>query len=302
MQKQMALLFSVVRTAGAGLLAALALSAHAEGRKVPVTMIDGLPVIAVQLGAVKVDFLLDTGGQIGITVPDPLITGATKVALSGGEQKMTDAAGHVYLVRKVVAQSVRVGDAELGPVDGLVNYQWGLSVGKEGAPEVTKKGVIGLKALAIKNVLFDIAAGSVSLYDRGTQGPDVSGWKRAKFEYDARGVVLRIVVNGVGAAMSLDTAATNSMIRKDAKLFSKTRSPCVGKKPDASFCGMATLKVDAEGQEPGVGSIEAAVVQMGAVPFDGLLGIDFFQSRRVYLDFESSTAFIQDVPRRRGKK
>jgi hypothetical protein len=61
--------------------------------------------------------LLDTGGQIGITVPEPLINGATKVKLRDEWQKTGDAAGHTFSVQKLTATSVALGAAELGPVD-----------------------------------------------------------------------------------------------------------------------------------------------------------------------------------------
>ena len=135
------------------------------------------------------------------------------------------------------------------------------------------------------------------LFDKGEpRRPDVAGWRSVPFTYDKSGVVIQIVVNGATAAMSLDTAATTSMLRKDAKLFASISSPCVGKPPAASFCGMKRLGGVQAGKS-NLGSLTVAVVQMGGVPFDGLLGIDFFLARKVFIDFESKLIFIQDATR-----
>lgn len=286
-----------------GLLMALATGTPLcmAAEKVPLRFMDTLPVVQVQLGDVKADFLLDTGGQIGITVPAPLINGATRVAVRDEFQKTGDAAGHAFSVQKLTASSVVVGAAQLGPVDGLVNYKWGLSVGPEGPPEVTKKGVIGLKALASRNLLLDVPHDSMTLFDKGGKdAPDLTGWSKAPFEYDARGIVVKFMVNGVEAAMSLDSAATSSMVRKDAAVFTKTRSPCMPRKKE-SFCGMTTLP-SLESGGVSFGSIQVAVVQMGGVPFDGLLGIDFLRTRMVYIDFDAHLLYVKAVQKHRANR
>jgi len=46
-----------------------------------------------------------------------------------------------------------------------------------------------------------------------------------------------------------------------------------------------------------IGDLTVAVAQLQGVPFDGLLGIDFFLARKVFIDFEFKTLFIQDSSR-----
>ena len=276
-------------TVAAGCIASAAVAAHTT---VPVQFIDGLPVVTVTLGDLRADFLVDTGGQIGITVPQPLAVAAAEVTLSADFEKREDAAGHVASVQKLTARSVVVGGAELGPVEGLVNYQWGLSVGDEAAPSVTKKGVIGFKALSAKNILFDFPHNALVLFDRHEGGsPDVAGWEKTPFEYDARGVIVKIQVDGIDAALSLDTAATNSMIKRNALLFSKHKSRCAKKEAAEQFCGILNLEAKANGAS--LGRMQFAVVQMGDIPFDGLIGSEFFNSHRVFVDFDSKTLYVE---------
>lgn len=262
--------------------------------QVPVRFIDGLPVIEVRLGDIKADFVLDTGGQIGITVPPPLINAATRVSLQDERQKRGDAAGNIFFVQSLRASSVRVAQADLGAVSGLVHYKWGLKVGDPDAPEVTRKGAIGLKALESRNALLDLPHGRLALYPRDANDrPAMKGWHRIPFEYDARGIVVTLNVNGVPMTMALDTAATTSMVSKEAGIFNRTRSPCAHKAKDVGFCGMTVLRqIEAEGKS--FGPLTVAVVKMAGVPFEGLLGIDFFRAQVVFIDFDAKALFIRD--------
>ena len=274
-----------------------ATSSAIAAETIPVRMIDGLPVVEVRLGGIKADFLLDTGGQLAITVPPPLINAATGVSLGTEQRKMGDAAGNVFMVKSLVAASVKLGSVDLGPMDGLVNYKWGLKIGAGDAPEVTNKGVIGLGALSSRNLLLDLAAEQLVLFERGGQDrPDLAGWRKVPFTYDKAGIIMQVIVNGATAAMSLDTAATTSVLNKGAALFSVIPSPCRGKPPRTPFCGMKQFK-QARAGDGEIGALNVAVVEMQSVPFDGLLGIDFFLARKVFIDFDASTLFIQDANR-----
>lgn len=285
-----------------GLIALAVTSSACAAETIPVRMIDGLPVIEVQLGAIKADFLLDTGGQLAITVPPPLINSATGVKLGAEQRKMGDAGGNVFMVQSLRATSVKLGSSELGPVDGLVNYKWGLKIGSGDAPEVTNKGVIGLGALSSRNILLDLSARRLVLFDKGGQDrPDLTGWRQVPFTYDKAGVVMQVSVNGATAAMSLDTAATTSVVSKGSAVFAATPSPCHGKPPSTQFCGMKEFKQVKAG-DGDIGALTAAVVELQGVPFDGLLGIDFFLRRKVFIDFDVKALFIEVAARQPGPR
>lgn len=82
------------------------------------------------------------------------------------------------------------------------------------------------------------------LFDKGEPSRlDATGRRSVPFTYDKSGVVIHIVVNGATAAMSLDTAATTSMVRKNAKLAASIASPCSGK-PGDLHPGCDTLGFD----------------------------------------------------------
>lgn len=287
---------AVGRSLAKSLLTAMALLAslacEGEPAVVPVRFIDGLPVVSIKLGDASADFLVDTGGQIGITIPKALITEAAGVSLRDEFAKQVDAAGHVASVQRLTARSVMLGGVDLGPVDGLVHYKWGLSVGNEGAPGVTQKGTIGFKSLSAKNVLLDFPHGSILLFERHTADhPDVSGWRKVPFAYDRRGVVVTVRVDGTDTALTLDSAATSSMIKKDAALFASHASPCAGQDAGTPFCGFVRLAMTQDTQD--LGSIRFAVVKTGELPFDGILGSDFLDMHTVYIDFDNSRMYVR---------
>jgi hypothetical protein len=283
------------------LIAAVCAVGASAGRAadvVPVRFIDGLPVIEAQLGAIRAEFLLDTGGQIGITVPQPLINGATGVQLGAERRLLSDAAGNTYTVQSLVATSLRLGTTELGPIDGDVNFQWGLSFGPGDEPEVTKLGAVGFDALSARNVLLDLGARRIVLFDKGgSDRLDTTGWQSVPFTYDDAGIVIQIAVDGAKASMSLDTGASISALRKDAKLFGSTTSPCRGKPPATLFCGVKRLNRVRAGSV-NLGHLDVGVLEMNGVPFDGILGIDFFLARKVFIDVDANEIFIQPGLRR----
>lgn len=268
-----------------GLLAtAAATTGHAQGQRVPVATMDGLPVLTVKLGSLKADFLLDTGGAVAITVPKPLIVPSTGVVELAETMKATDAGGHVQEVHKVRVEAASIGDVQLGSLDGLVNYRWGLNVSGQDDPEVTKKGIVGLQAFDKRGVLFDLGKGSLTVMGTGEKPQLDASWASAPFAYDKRGVVVRLEANGAAAEVVLDSAATSSLLKKEAPVLTGANNVCKGKPKDAPVCGATTFRTSSIGSGK-LSRMEFGVVAMGPLPFDGLLGIDFFTSHSIYLDF-----------------
>jgi hypothetical protein len=269
---------------------AAALSAWASGVAqaavpVPVVMMDGLPVVQVTLGRIKADFLLDTGGAVAITVPPPLIVPSAGVTLLDEKTKATDASGAIHEVNRIKVQQAYIGDANVGSLDGLVNYSWGLSLDKSaGEPDVIKKGIVGLKAFEKGGVVFDLGRGKLIVLE-ADESPDMSGkWSSAPLTVDRRGAVVTMSLNGKDAQLVLDSAATMTVMKRGAAALTGANDVCKGKPADAGMCGATAFRNAALGDGK-LKRVEFVVVAMGPLPFDGMLGIDFFKSHVVYLDF-----------------
>lgn len=279
-------------TLAALLALAASTSASAQGVRVPVATMDGLPVLTVKLGSIKADFLLDTGGAVAITVPKPLIVASTGVAELPETQKVTDASGQVQEIHKVRVESASLGDVQLGTLDGLVNYRWGLNVSGQDDPEVTKKGIVSLRAFDKHGVLFDLGKGSLTIMRAGERPQIDSSWASAPFAYDKRGLVVKLEANGAVADVVLDSAATSSLLKKEAPVLKGANNACKGKPKDAPVCGATTFKAASIGGGK-LPKSEFGVVAMGPLPFDGLLGIDFFMEHAIYLDFEGGRMYFR---------
>jgi hypothetical protein len=278
---------------GAFMLMTTTSSATHAGVVVPVTMIDGLPVIPVKLGTVKVDFLLDTGGPAAITVPRPLIVPATGVVELADKARTIDASGQVQEIPRVRVASASIGDAPVGSLEGLVNYRWGLSLDGNEDPEVTKKGIIGIRALDKQRVVFDLGRSKLTFLDAAEE-PALTGWATAPFVYDKRGVVVQFAANGKTADLVLDTAAAGNVLKKEAPVLVGPNNPCKGKPTTIPVCGVTTFRGASIGNAK-LHRVQFAVVAMGELPYDGMLGIDFFLSHEVYLDFAEGTMHFRPL-------
>ena len=77
----------------------------------------------------------------------------------------------------------------------------------------------------------------------------------------------------------------------DSAMFTKVRPPCSKDKMQGGYCGRL-LEATTSSSGVALGRLDLAIVQMGGVPFDGLLGADFLRQHTVYLDFSTRTAFV----------
>ncbi len=271
------------------------MAALAQGRTVPVRMIDGLPVVSVTLGTVTADFLLDTGAAMAITVPKPFITPSAGVTEQADTIRTTDAGGVVHEVHRLRAESVALGAAALGALDGLVHYRWGLKIGEGAAPAITQQGTIGLHAFDKQAVLFELGQGRLTVFAASERPEFDASWSSTPFAYDKRGAVVHFTANGKAAELVLDSAATTSLMKKGAPVLTGANDVCLGQKPDVPACGPTRFSQSVIGNAaPATASF--VVVAMGPLPFDGLLGIDFFKAHAIYLDFVSHEMRFKRIP------
>ncbi len=259
-------------------------SVRAQGVAVPVRLVEGLPVVTVSLGAAKADFLLDTGSGAALTVARPLITPSAGVTELPATIKTTDASGAVHEVHRLQAKAVALGTVQLGTLDGLVHYRWGLNIGSSEAPAVTQLGTLGRGALEQHGVLFELGQGRLTLFKIGERPVLDGGWFSTPFVLDKRGVVVRFTAHGRAAELVLDSAATTSLMKKGSPALIGPNDACQGQPADTPACGPTRFTQGAIGNDSTVDA-SFVVVAMGPLPFDGLLGIDFFTTHAIYLDF-----------------
>jgi len=286
------------------LVATLNVAAGAEmpsmtPRLTPLNFLRGIPFIAVTVGAVETELMFDSGGKLGLTLPDDIIQRSGSVKVLAHKSKFGDAAGNVYEVADLLADKVYVAGVSLStPIAGRAHYSWGLNISSgdaEAPDDLTRKqlnGAIGLEAFDGRALLFDYAHRQLGIYQPG-QLPDLSasGWQVFDLKYDNEGP--QITLNSAGKSLHfiLDTGANLSTLKpsaiNDADACSKTA--------ELSYCGARELTdLQALGGQR-LAAQKFVMVEMKEVTFDGILGGDFFSKYLVLFDLAHRKLWIKDA-------
>ena len=262
---------------------------------VPLTFINSLPFATVKIGATASRLMIDSGGSLGISIPEQTIRDAGSVQLLEQTTKFRDLGGQVYEVQNLVARQVTVGKTELGPVEGRIHVQWG------GAPEgqdaaLTKArqaGAIDLAAFGKRSVMFDYRRGSLSVYEPG-EGPQAGqpGWQELRLESGRIGPHITLTVNGKPLRFVLDTGAQINLVNAKRLAAAATDSTCQTAPAGSQSCDPGELGTVQDGNGRSPGKLTAQRIDLNGAPFDGILGAPFFQSRQVLFDLTGNRLLI----------
>lgn len=264
------------------------------------SFVRGIPFVPVTVGAVKTELMFDSGGRLGITLPDDLIKRSGSVRVLEHKSKHGDAAGHVYEVADIVADEVSVAGVPLAkPVAGSVHYSWGLNVssGNAGAPDdLSRKqanGTIGLQAFENQALLFDYAHQQLGIYPPG-QLPDLAaaGWESLDLKYDNEGPSIVLKSAEKPLQFVLDTGGNASLIKPSSINYSHR---CSHGASESAYCGSKQMKDLKTLGGKRFGQQKFELVEMKGVSFDGILGADFFSRYLVIFDLAHHKLWIKGV-------
>jgi hypothetical protein len=268
---------------------------------VPLTFINEIPFTTVTVGAVSSRLMIDSGGSLGISIPETTVSKSGSVTLLDQKTKFHDLSGQVYEVQNLIAKQVIVGTTQLGTVEGRVHVQWG------GAPEgpdaeLTKArqaGAIGLAAFGNRSVLFDYRLGKLSIYERG-EGPQVGqeGWQALRLEYGKEGPNVTLIVKGKPLKFVLDTGAPVNFVNAGSLVSISAKLECQGTTSDNENCNPRELGEVKDGEGRSLGKIAAERVKLNGAPFDGLLGAPFFHTYRVLFDLSMHRLLISPAAKK----
>lgn len=240
---------------------------------IPLEFVGGIPFIQVTVGAAPPErMMFDSGGMIGISVPQSTIARSGSVKVLDEKERFADLQGQVHEVSKLVAQDVVVGKTRFAAIDGRVDTHWGGESDDAKLAEALQGGVIGLEPFVTRPLMFDYRRRTMSIYAAGQDSTaDWKKWHSLPLSYDQDGPHVTIRVAGKPRKFVLDTGAQVNLI--DAAKFkctSKCPRPRLASLADAG--GKPLLKQDAES------------IDLTGAPFDGILGAPFFRSYRVVFD------------------
>lgn len=241
--------------------------------RIPLEFTSGIPFVQVTVGAAAPErMMFDSGGMIGISVPQPTIERSGSVKVLEEKERFSDLQGQVHEVSKLVAQDVFVGKTRFPAVDGQVDTHWGGENNDAKLAEALQGGVIGLDMFAARPLMLDYKRRTMSIYAAGQESSaDWKNWRSLPLGYGKDGPYLTLRVAGKPKKFVLDTGAQVNLI--DAGKFqcaSQCPRPRLSALADTG--GKALLKQDAE------------LVDLAGAPFDGILGAPFFRSYRAVFD------------------
>lgn len=268
--------------------ATLHLAAMAAPDAAELSFINGLPFTTVKIGATASRMMIDTGGALGLSIPESTVRQSGSVTLLDTRAKFRDLHGKVFEVPNLLARQVVVGKTELGPVEGKLHVQWG---GEDSNAELNKAreaGAIGVAAFGDRPLVFDYARGRMEIHAPG-EGPQAGkeGWQALPLAYGKEGPNVSLLVDGKPRKFVLDTGAPVNLV--DAGTFSREAPACQGcERP------LGELR-DEAGRS--FGALKAVPISLNGAPFDGILGAPFFRAYRVLIDV-SGRRLLVAPPRR----
>lgn len=265
--------------------AALHLSAAAAPDTVDLSFINGLPFTTVKIGATTSRMMIDSGGALGLSIPESTVKQSGSVTLLDTRTKFSDVHGMVFEVSNLVARQVVVGKTELGPVEGRLHTQWGGGATEGPEAELTRArqaGAIGLAAFGERPVLFDYSRGRMVIYAPG-EGPQAAkdGWEALPLAYGKEGPNVSLRVNGKPHRFVLDTGFPVNVV--DAE-----RVPA----PACKGCDPRQLGKLWDETGRSFGNLMAERISLNGAPFDGILGAPFFRAHRVLIDVAGGRLLI----------
>lgn len=276
----------------------LAAAAHATCRLVPravvpIRAVEGFPVITASVGDAPVTFLLDTGAQAHLVLPEaqavlhfPSIPGTVPVIGTGGAREAP----------LVLLEGVRLGGVRLDPAPTPVAALPAL-------PHVTPMlvGLLGSPLLTRFDLDLDVAAGRVGLYEAGACGPAVPALAPRVTAIPLQvtpdlAALLPVRVNGQELLALLDTGSRATLLTEDAARALGLRAPLsanTARGVDGELLPVAHLRV----REMAVGDDVRRDVPVSISPLqlpraDMLLGLDYLRQRRVWISLVSGLLVI----------
>lgn len=273
------------------LLAPLATQARAQCAPraiVALRIVEGFPVLAATIGDTPVSFLLDTGAQAHLVLPEAqaalrlqVLPGSVPLFGTGGERSAAI----------VLLAGVRLGPIALDPAATPV-------APLPAIPHVTPMlaGLLGAPLLTRFDLDLDATAGRLGLYEAGTCFPAGSGDTIPLLITPEREALLPVRINGVTLTALLDTGSRATLLSLAAARNLGLDAPISANSAsgiDGEALPVAHLRV----REMAVGDdvlrnapISIAPVQLGRA--DMLLGLDYLRQRRVWISFVTARLVI----------
>jgi hypothetical protein len=241
----------------------------------PFVLVEGLPVVTVDIGGKKLSLVIDTGADaVGIGLAPSALQGLD--VRFGGVKKSIDINGRLRVERKFVIPSMEMGDTTLAEVAGSEDLRDFLPT----------DGIIGNTVLSRFIVFLDYREGRAVLYPPGARvsALDEGEWIAVPFKRSAAGIMLDCAWSGGRGRFCFDTGSSTGIVA--ARRVQP--SDIVGEQNIGDAMGgvlpTAALS-DFSIAGAAFGTVELVVKDLGGLPFDGIIGYNVLRDGRVIVDF-----------------
>jgi len=274
----------LVRTCAVAALAPLCCAASASNDRItlPLHLVNGVPVVQLRIHDKDIPFTLDTGASDALYLDADAERAIPEFARTGQRVKSMDIGGTVVEDEEITAHDLVVDGMHFLSVHGRTLTPWGL--GHDGPAPPPRVSVLGLRFFDGKQVLFDVAASKVTVWDAAgaaAEGPsNVAAWRRVEYESAKEGLVVSMDGARAHYRLVLDSASTISLIRRASVAPEDGVPGCDVHFMPGAPCVSVAVKLGAG--QPSLTLYEADLPERFHA--DGLLGRVFFDDYRVYLD------------------
>ena len=252
-------------------------------------------IVPAKLNGQTVSMVLDTGAEAAMVSPDAQLA----LGLAADPHRRTTVIGYngSATSQNVLIEHFQLGDEELPQPSMAVG-----EIPMRPAIMPMLAGLIGGEILSQYDVEFDVPAHRVTLWQRPScapPGPAGGGhWDRVRLQRGQGSLVtIEAAIGGQRLQALLDTGAANSMLSETAAArlgVAGTTKEIVTRGADGADAIMRTRRYP----DVAVGGTQSLnfTVLVGAirVPFaEMILGMDFWRSRRLWIDYANQLAYIQ---------
>jgi predicted aspartyl protease len=279
------------------LAAALAASVKPAGAQclspaaiIAIRAVEGFPVLGATIDGIPVSFVLDTGAQADLILPEaqtvlrlPLLPGTVPLIGTGGAREAP-------IVR---LEGVQLGAAQL---DAAATPVATLPALPPVSPMLA--GLLGVPLLYQFDLDLDVPAGRLTLFDAGSCAPDL-GPRATSIALDItrdRRALLPVTINGVTLAALLDTGSRATLLTEAAAARLGLRAPLsanTAQGVDGELLPVAHLRVDTMAVGDDVRrNAPVSIAPLQIEDADMLLGFEYFRQRRVWISYVTARLLI----------
>lgn len=260
--------------------------------QVPVTFHGNEPVIDVTIAGHVLHMLLDTGAQVSVLSPAAAksLPGTAFVRYS---EQLSGVNGEVDS-NLVSTPNLQIGTLTVTNDTFLIADSLGFD------------GVIGLNILDKLNLALDFPDNQILLIKRGdcaTGTPWSGEFSQIPFTSGIQEKFVNVQIDGKTVTLKFDTGAVTTVLTQNALTRSGIQPDSIGK----THGDMAFGNLKGHSTTETFSTVEVSDLTYPSVPlkvidkynafpdYDGLLGEDFLRLKKIYINNDTSTIWIQDA-------